>query len=181
MEPVGGQSRSCQPAGAALIERKASFAPVVDASTRILVLGSLPGEESLAAGRYYANPRNQFWRLIGAVIGHDLANIDYDRRLATLIDHGIGLWDSIGSATRKGSLDAAIRNVAPNALAGLVATLPALRAVAFNGAKSAGIGAPQLVQTGAFELLRLPSSSPAHATLSFEAKLEQWSSLRKFL
>lgn len=181
MEPVGSKPRSRQPAGATLIERKASFAPVVDAKTRVLILGSLPGEASLAAGRYYANPRNQFWRLIGAVIGHDLVGLEYEQRLATVIEHGFGLWDSIGSATRKGSLDTAIRNVAPNALACLVTTLPALRAVAFNGAKSAAIGAPQLAETGAFELLRLPSSSPAHAALCFEAKLEQWTSLRKFL
>lgn len=161
--------------------RKSSFAPVVDEHTRVLILGSLPGEASLAAARYYANPRNQFWRLVGAVIAEDIAAQDYDRRLARLRAHGIGLWDSIGSATRTGSLDTAIRNVAPNALARLVATLPQLKCVAFNGAKSASIGAPQLAGAGDLPTLRLPSSSPAHAALTFEGKLAEWTKLRKFL
>jgi double-stranded uracil-DNA glycosylase len=162
-------------------ERKASFAPVVDDQTRILILGSLPGEASLAAARYYAHPRNQFWRLIGAVIGERLAETDYDARLASLRDHGLGLWDSIGSATRSGSLDTAIRDVHANPLMDLIAGLPALRCVAFNGAKSATIGLAQLAGLAGVETLRLPSSSPAHAALTFEAKLEQWTKLRKFL
>lgn len=178
---MGSEPRSRQPAGAALNARKASFAPVVDSNTRILILGSLPGEASLAAGRYYANPRNQFWRLVGAVIGRDPASLDYDARLVTLLDHGIGLWDAIGTATRKGSLDTAIRDVAPNALADLARTLPHLRAVAFNGAKAAAIGLPQLAGVKPVELVRLPSSSPAHAALSFDEKLAHWISLRKFL
>lgn len=164
-----------------MTERKSSFEPVVNASTRVLILGSLPGEASLAAQRYYANPRNQFWRLVGGVIERDLDALDYDARLATLLDHGIGLWDSIGTATRRGSLDTAIRNVRANPLAQLAAALPALHAIAFNGAKSATIGATQLAGAGDFARLRLPSSSPAHAALSFEAKLAQWTSLRKFL
>lgn len=161
--------------------RKSSFGPVVDAQTHVLILGSLPGEASLAAARYYANPRNQFWRLVGAVIEVDLVAQDYDQRLETLLARHVGLWDSIGSATRTGSLDTAIRDVAPNALASLTASLPHLRCIAFNGAKSASIGAPQLVGAGNFDLLRLPSSSPAHASLTFEAKLAQWTKLRKFL
>jgi hypoxanthine-DNA glycosylase len=164
-----------------MTERKSSFAPVADARTRVLILGSLPGEASLAAARYYANPRNQFWRLVGAVIEVDLVAQHYDQRLATLLAHHVGLWDSIGSATRTGSLDTAIRDVAPNALTNLAASLPLLRCIAFNGAKSASIGAPQLAGAGDFDLLRLPSSSPAHASLTFEAKLAQWTKLRKFL
>lgn len=164
-----------------MTDRKSSFAPVVDQHTRVLILGSLPGEASLAAARYYANPRNQFWRLVGAVIDVDLVKQDYTQRLETLLAHRIGLWDSIGSATRAGSLDTAIRDVAPNALATLVTTLPHLRCVAFNGAKSASVGLPQLVGAGPLELLRLPSSSPAHAALTFEAKLAEWTKLRKFL
>lgn len=161
--------------------RKSSFAPVVDRHTRVLILGSLPGEASLAAARYYANPRNQFWRLVGAVVDIDLVAQDYERRLETLLAHRIGLWDSIGSATRSGSLDTAIRDVAPNALATLAAALPQLRCIAFNGAKSASIGTQQLAGGGTFELLRLPSSSPAHASLTYEAKLGEWTKLRKFL
>ena len=164
-----------------MTERKSSFDPVVNASTRVLILGSLPGEASLAAQRYYANPRNQFWRLVGGVIDRDLCSLEYDARLAALLEHGIGLWDSIGTATRRGSLDTAIRDVRANPLAQLATTLPALHVIAFNGAKSAMIGAAQLAGVGDFTLIRLPSSSPAHAALSFEAKLAQWTTLRKFL
>lgn len=164
-----------------MTERKSCFAPVADARTRVLILGSLPGEASLAAARYYANPRNQFWRLAGAVIEVDLVAQDYDQRLESLLAHHVGLWDSIGSATRAGSLDTAIRDVAPNALANLAASLPQMRCIAFNGAKSASIGVVQLVGAGDFDVLRLPSSSPAHAALTFEAKLAEWTKLRKFL
>src|SRR5687768_16698899 len=98
---------------------KHCFPPVVDARTRLLVLGSLPGEESLARGQYYANPRNQFWRLIGAVIGADLAALAYPQRLEALLAAGVGLWDTVGSATRRGSLVGNIRLRDANDLAEL--------------------------------------------------------------
>ena len=90
---------------------KRSFAPVVDANTRILVLGSLPGEASLRAAQYYANPRNQFWRLMEPVVEGPLTDLPYEARLATLLSAGVGLWDVIRSANRAGSLDADIRVV----------------------------------------------------------------------
>ncbi|MCX7282582.1 MAG: DNA-deoxyinosine glycosylase [Novosphingobium sp.] len=163
------------------MDRKSSFAPLVDDRTRVLILGSLPGEASLAAARYYAHPRNQFWRLVGAVIDVPLADLEYEARLEMLRTYGIGLWDSIGSAKRPGSLDAAIRDVRANPLGALTSGLPALRCIAFNGAKSAAIGEAQLTALTGVALLRLPSSSPAHAALTFDAKLAQWTNLRKFL
>ena len=120
--------------------RKSSFPPVVAPDTRVLVLGSLPGERSLAEQRYYAHPRNLFWRLVGEVIGRDLEALDYEARLATLLEARIGLWDTVASARRSGSLDAAIREAEHNPLADLAASLPDLRAVAFNGATSTRIG-----------------------------------------
>ena len=90
--------------------RRAGFAPVVDAHTRLLILGSLPGDASLAAGQYYAHPRNGFWRLTGGVIGRDLVDLAYPQRLAALQAAGIGLWDVITTAHRTGSLDTAIRD-----------------------------------------------------------------------
>ena len=161
--------------------RKAAFAPVVSASTRVLILGSLPGEMSLAAARYYANPRNRFWHLMGAVIDrHDLPQLNYDERLSVLLANGIGLWDAVASAERPGSLDSAIRNAQPAALAELVATLPQLRAVAFNGRTSAKIARAQLA-AGKLELIDLPSSSPANAAMSFAQKCQVWLGLRQFL
>lgn len=148
----------------------------------MLVLGSLPGEASLAAARYYAHPRNQFWKLAGAVIGRDdLHLLEYEQRLSVLTGAGIGLWDTITSAHRTGSLDAAIRKAEHAPLADLVATLPDLRAIAFNGATSARIGRRQLADHRGMTLVDLPSSSPAHAAMSFAAKREKWLQVAHFL
>lgn len=161
--------------------RKHAFPPVVSPATRVLILGSLPGEASLAAGRYYAHPRNQFWRLAAAVIGRDdLPALDYDARLAALLAAGVGLWDTVASARRDGSLDSAIRDAEHAPLAELAAGLPALRAVAFNGAAAARIGRRQLDAAGV-ALADLPSSSPAHAALSFADKRKRWMILEEFL
>ena len=160
-------------------DRKRSFPPVVDARTRLLTCGSLPGERSLAARRYYAHLQNQFWRLLSPVVGTDLAALDYDDRLAALLEAHIGLWDVVATATRSGSSDAAIRDLAPNDLAALVATLPDLRAVAFNGGTAHRIGVRQLAGS-ALPLIALPSSSPLH-TIGLAAKQPAWAGLRRFL
>ena len=161
--------------------RKSAFPPVVAPHTRVLILGSLPGEASLAAGRYYAHPRNRFWHLAGAVIGRDdLPALPYDERLSALLVAGLGLWDTIASARREGSLDAAIREAQAAPLRDLVATLPALRAVGFNGAKSAAIGRRALAGS-ALAFVDLPSSSPAHAALPLAAKQARWLELARFL
>ena len=158
---------------------KSSFAPVADPGTRVLVLGSLPGELSLRRGQYYGNPRNQFWKLIGAVLGADVEAMDYPSRLAALRTRGVGLWDVVRSARRAGSLDGAIRDHQPNALFELAAGLPALRAIAFNGGKAAAIGRRALA-AGDWALVDLPSSSPAH-TMGYAAKLARWLELRPYL
>jgi hypoxanthine-DNA glycosylase len=160
---------------------KRSFPPVVDEHTRLLILGSLPGEVSLAHQQYYAHPFNQFWALVGAVIGVDLRALAYPARLRTLLAHRIGLWDVVAEARREGSLDGNIRGHAPNDLAALVATLPGLRAVAFNGGTSARIGRRQLDGLASPPILvALPSSSPAF-TRRFEEKRAEWLRLRSFL
>jgi hypoxanthine-DNA glycosylase len=159
------------------VDLKRSFPPVTDERTRVLVLGSLPGEQSLAEQRYYAHPRNHFWRLIGAVIGADLVSLGYEERLEALLEARVGLWDTVGSARRSGSLDGNIRGHTANALAELAARLPDLRAVGFNGGKAASLGLTQLARRTDLLLLPLPSSSPAY-TLPFEAKLGRWMVLR---
>jgi hypoxanthine-DNA glycosylase len=160
---------------------KRSFPPVADAGTRVLVLGSLPGERSLAAGEYYAHRQNQFWRLIGAVIGREVAALPYPDRLAALRAAGVGLWDVVAEARRAGSGDAAIRDPVANDLAALVAGLPRLRAIGFNGQTSRAIGTQALagIAPGVVRVA-LPSSSPLH-TVGFDAKLPGWLALRAFL
>ena len=160
--------------------RKSSFPPVVAPDTRVLVLGSLPGERSLAAGRYYAHPQNRFWHLIGKVIGAELEPLDYEARLTALLAARVGLWDTVASARRTGSLDAAIREAVHNPLADLAASLSELRAVGFNGQASARIGMPQLAHTG-LALIALPSSSPANAAIPLAEKEKVWGRLGEFL
>jgi hypoxanthine-DNA glycosylase len=161
---------------------KHSFAPIVDEHTRVLVLGSLPGEVSLAQGQYYAHRQNRFWSLIGDVIGENLREMPYEARLQTLLAYRIGLWDVIAEARREGSLDSRIRDHARNDLVALIDTLPSLAAVAFNGGTAAKIGTRALAERpAAIELLGLPSSSPAYAAVPYADKLRAWEVLRRWL
>jgi hypoxanthine-DNA glycosylase len=157
------------------------FEPVIREDTRLLLLGSLPGAASLAAGRYYAHPRNLFWRLIGAAIGRDLEPLDYETRLAALLDAKVGLWDTVASAERPGSLDANIRLHEASDLATLIATLSALRAIGFNGATAARIGRNELGEARGLTLIDLPSSSPAYASLPYQKKRAAWAGLSAYL
>lgn len=163
----------------AIADRSHGFDPIADDRTRLLILGSLPGRASLTVGQYYAHPRNAFWRLVGGVVGVDLAALPYPERLDALGAARIGLWDVIASAERPGSLDAAIRNPEAADLKRLVASLPNLKAVAFNGGKAARLGRAILGQTG-LVLIDLPSSSPAHTKTAAE-KAAVWSTLRAVL
>jgi hypoxanthine-DNA glycosylase len=153
----------------------AGLAPVIAADTRVIVLGSFPGAASLAAGQYYAHPRNQFWRLISAVVREDLAALPYPERLPRLLAHRFGLWDVLGACEREGSLDASIRNAQANDFALLRARCPELHTVGFNG-QASGKFAPQFAAAG-FRTVVLPSSSPAHAAMTFEQKLCDWLAL----
>lgn len=160
---------------------KRCFPPVVDAETRVLVLGSLPGEASLAQGQYYAHRQNQFWRLVGDVLGEDLVRMDYAARLQTLLAHHVGLWDVVAEAKREGSLDSNIRDHSGNDLAGLVDSLPNLTVIAFNGGTAERIGMKALGQRGqSHHFVKLPSSSPAH-TSPYVEKLRAWQVLRVWL
>lgn len=175
-------STRSSPASSAEAARAAAFAPVADERARVLILGSLPGVESLRQARYYAHPRNAFWRLVGGVIDADLAALPYDDRLGRLVEARIALWDVIASAERRGSLDSAIRAPELADLAALVGGLPDLHAVAFNGGTAARIGRKRLAGSAErIALIDLPSSSPANARLPFDEKLARWSVLARHL
>lgn len=161
------------------IKIKRSMAPVGARDARLLILGSLPGEASLAAQRYYAHPTNQFWRLLGAAIGEDLANMEYDARLERLAQREIALWDVVSQAQRQGSLDGAIRAATPNELATYVVTHPRLQAVAFNGKTAAAIGRKSLAMADQLDLIDLPSSSAA-LTRPFTEKAAAWAALGSY-
>lgn len=146
--------------------------PVVSPRTRLLVLGSFPSVASLQAGQYYAHPRNQFWPLLADLFGQPLTDWSYTRRLAFVRERGLGIWDVYARCRRPGSLDADIRDAVPNDLPALVAGLPLLRVIAHNGGESAR--AMRVTRDLGPAVLRLPSSSPANASWSFERKLSAW-------
>jgi hypoxanthine-DNA glycosylase len=157
--------------------RKRCFDPVVDTQTRLLVLGSLPGEKSLALQEYYGNRQNRFWLLMSEVIGVDLVRLDYASRLATLQERCIGLWDVVAEAHRAGSLDSRIRDRNDNDLLALLASLPHLTTIAFNGGTAARLGLKVLGQHAArYRVVQLPSSSPAY-TLPYAEKARLWQEL----
>lgn len=149
------------------------FPPIIDASVERLVLGSFPSAASLAAGQYYAHPRNQFWLIMGRLLSEPLNELPYRERARRLLAHRVGLWDVYGACERAGSADSAIRNAEPNAFARLRRRAPRLAAVAFNGS-TAGRFRPLFEQAG-FATRVLPSTSPAHAGRSLEQKLALWS------
>lgn len=146
--------------------------PVLSPRTRLLVLGSFPGVASLQAQQYYGHPRNQFWPLLEAIWGVDLSGLAYPARLDELQRRGLGLWDVYASCRRSGSLDHAIEDAEINDLASLRRRAPALQAVVHNGGESARAMKP-LAALG-YAVTRLPSTSPANASWSFERKRAAW-------
>ena len=160
-------------------EVKTGLPPVARPNARLFILGSLPGDASLAAAQYYAHPQNQFWRLVGSVIGENLHDLAYSQRLERLADHRIGLWDVIGSAVRRGSLDQAIRLANHNLVERLIHDFPDLEAIAFNGTTSATVGRKLIGSGHGIALIDLPSSSPAN-TRPFAEKAAAWEILKAF-
>jgi hypoxanthine-DNA glycosylase len=146
--------------------------PVIARGTKLVVLGSFPGVASLEAGQYYAHPRNHFWPILSALWGLDLRALPYARRLQELRERGLGVWDVYAACRREGSLDSAIQAPEFNDLASLKRRAPGLRGVAHNGGESARA----MAHTRQFGLpvWRLPSTSPANASWSFERKHAAW-------
>ena len=160
---------------------KAGLPPIARRDARLFLLGSLPGDASLAAQRYYAHPTNQFWLLLGAAIGEELAGLDYEQRLTRLAERRIGLWDVIATATRRGSLDQAIREAQHNRIEHLLHDFPQLGAIAFNGSTAASSGRKLIGEPPAgLSLIDLPSSSAAN-TRPFAEKAAAWARLAQFL
>jgi len=165
-------------ADAMVVSRVRSFAPIADGDATRLVLGSMPGVASLRAGQYYAHPRNLFWRILGDLLGVDCA-LPYARRVAALAASGIALWDVLKSCRRAGSLDAAIERDSgvPNDFVRFFATHPGILSVYFNGASAEFWYRRRVLPSlpsGKLVYRRLPSTSPAHAALSYEEKRAAW-------
>ena len=160
---------------------KFGLPPIAPSNARLFILGSLPGDQSLAQQRYYAHPTNQFWRLVGRTIGEEIHRLSYEERLERLSAHRIGLWDVIASASRRGSLDQAMREIEHNRVDQLLDAYPDVRAIAFNGAAAATIGRKLFIDAAAdLVMVDLPSSSAAN-TRSLEEKARSWTDLARFL
>ena len=155
---------------------KQSFAPIEGKEVRILILGSMPGDASIAAGRYYAHPRNRFWPLMATLLGCALPD-DYESRCRMLQEHGIALWDVAGSAVRPGSMDSAMREERPNDIAGLMARHPELRVVAFNGQKAKQLFDRFFQRFPDVRYLPMPSTSPTNASFSMARLAERWKAM----
>jgi hypoxanthine-DNA glycosylase len=159
---------------------KRSFPPIVDAQARVLVLGTLPGEESLRRGEYYAHPRNLFWPIIFALFGEQPV-LNYADRLLFLAAHRIAVWDVCEIGEREASADSTIRKERPNEIGRLLDHHPLIRAVAFNGTGARRLHDRHFPRRGELNYVALPSTSPAHARLDFAAKLVRWAALHDVL
>jgi hypoxanthine-DNA glycosylase len=152
--------------------RLTGLAPVVGARTRLLILGSFPSVASLQEAQYYAHPSNHFWPLMTSLLARDFRAMDYARRIEELRARGVGIWDVYAACRRHGSLDSAIEAPEPNDLLGLARGLPQLRVIAHNGGESAR--AMKHTRALGLPVHRLPSSSAANASWSFERKRQAW-------
>lgn len=155
-----------------------SFPPIVGAAPRVLILGSLPGAESLARNEYYAKPQNAFWRIMGDLVGAGPA-LAYAERRDRLAEAGVAIWDVCRAAYREGSLDSAIRDAQPNDIGGLLATHPTIQRIGFNGRFAETLFTRVIRPTfdpavREIATVLLPSTSPAHAGMPYLAKLERW-------
>jgi double-stranded uracil-DNA glycosylase len=159
---------------------KRSFPPIVDDRARVLVLGTLPGEESLRRGEYYAHPRNLFWPIVFALF-EAVPSADYAERLAFVKAHGIGLWDLCEVGERDASADSTIRRERPNTIDGLLDSHPLICTVAFNGSGARRLYDRHFTRRADLLYLALPSTSPAHARIDFASKLARWTALREAL
>jgi len=177
------------------MNRLQGLPPVIDAHTRLLVLGSFPGVASLRAQQYYGHPQNHFWKILGALWGLPLAAAPYPERIAALRAHGLGVWDVYQACQREGSLDADIRQGELNDFRVVVRACPLLEGVAHNGGEShrharhvaAALNGRLMADPSEAHqdegdskqvlIHRLPSTSPANASWSFERKRQAWAAV----
>lgn len=149
-----------------------SFPPIVNKECTTLILGSIPGVESLRKQEYYGHPRNAFWRIMFDLLGENETG-NYSKKSEMMLEHKIGLWDVIRGCNRSGSLDSNIRNDEPNDFQTLFKECPNIQRVFFNGAKAYETYKKKVGFEEDKEYIRLPSTSPAHA-VAFEEKLKNW-------
>ncbi|MFK5707212.1 DNA-deoxyinosine glycosylase [Lysinibacillus boronitolerans] len=166
------------------IELKNILLPIVDSATKVLIVGSMPGRQSLEKQQYYGNPRNHFWPIIGELLEIAIPN-EYTERIALLKNNAIGLWDTIATCEREGSLDAAIRNEKPNDFQTLFEQYPNIQLVLFNGAKAFEVFKKhiglELLDGRAYKKMPSTSPIPGKNIKTFTEKLEDWRIIQSYL
>jgi double-stranded uracil-DNA glycosylase len=159
-----------------------SFPPIAARTSRVLILGTMPSKASLRARQYYAHPQNLFWRIIGGIVGFDPV-IPYDTRVALVRSADLAIWDVLKSCTRASSLDSDIdgATAVPNDIAAFLAAHPQIRRICFNGAKAEALYIkhvrPRLGAYPDVQYVRLPSTSPANASLALTEKVRAWQAI----
>jgi len=165
-------------------EIKNVLLPVVDSATKVLVVGSMPGKQSLEKQQYYGNPRNHFWPIMSELLETEVPD-DYVKRIALLKHNAIGLWDTVETCEREGSLDAAIRNEKPNDFQTLFEEYPNIQLVLFNGAKAFEVFKKhiglELLEERAYKKMPSTSPIPGKNIKSFAEKLEDWRIIQSYL
>ena len=161
-----------------------SLSPIVDERTTVLVIGSMPGKQSLEKQQYYGNPRNHFWPIIGQLFDMEIPE-NYEQKLELLRSKRIGLWDSIQSCERQGSLDATIKNEIPNDFHTFFQQYPQIQLVLFNGGKSFDVFKKYVGLTllEGRDFQKMPSTSPIPGKniKSFDEKVEAWGIIKQYL
>ena len=160
------------------LEFKTSFPPIANAETKILILGSLPGDRSLQSGEYFAHPRNRFWKIMATITGNPLPE-SYSGKKELLLKSGIGVWNVLHKANRKGSLDSAIENELPNDLTAFISAHKELKVIGFDGRKPEALFNKYFSRRSDLIYLSLPGCSPANARFTLDALCERWAALIK--
>lgn len=157
---------------------KKSFAPIIPKNSKLLVLGSLPGDKSLQENQYYAHPQNRFWKILALLYGVTKPT-DYPSRIALLYKHHIALWDVCEAAFRQGSMDADISQECPNKINQMLKENSTIKTICFNGQKAQKLYDKYFERLHGIQYITLPSTSPANATFNQERLLAAWDIIRK--
>jgi TDG/mug DNA glycosylase family protein len=157
---------------------KYSFPPISNPNARVLILGTMPGAQSLALSQYYGHPQNAFWKIMFTLFDTPYSK-DYEERKNLVLANQIAVWDVLEACIREGSLDSAIEQEVPNDINSFLKLHPSITHIFFNGQKAAAFFKKHIKLDKEYLLTTLPSTSPANAGKSFEKKLDEWSCIKQ--
>lgn len=157
-----------------------SFSPIANDDANVLILGTMPGIKSLELNQYYGHNQNNFWKFMFTIFKEDFSN-DYETKKALLQKNKIALWDVLQFCERVGSLDSAIKNEIANDFETFLKQHPNIKTILFNGQKAASFFKKYVHLKKSYQLLTLPSTSPANASKTYQSKLEEWKIISSLL